>query len=311
MKLRSVRYLTGEGLKNIWLNRMMSIASIGVLMASMLLIGIAIAFSENVNRIMSLIEKQNVVMVFLDDSLEEDQVQSVYEQIKNLDNINAEETIYISSGQALDDILEKMGPEYVDYFKSYADGGDSIMPETVRASMVDLEKFDQTIAAIQSVEGVDSYNSSRDLAVILTTVRDAINTAGVWIIALLGIISLVIIANTVRITMFSRKLEISIMKAVGATNGFIRFPFMVEGITLGILAGFITVGVEYFIYKAALSALDPLISTLSFRPVPFSDFMWLILAVFVGLGIIAGLIGSVITISKYLRKEGSEFSALL
>ncbi len=310
MKARSIRYLTGEGLKNIWLNRMMSIASIGVLMASMLLMGIAIAFSENVDRIMSSVEKQNVVMIFLDEGLSTEQVQSVYEEIKKLDNINPDETTYISSGQALEDILEEMGPEYEDYFNTYFEGDKSIMPETVRASMIDLEKFDQTIAAIEGVEGVDSYNSSRDLAVILTTVRDAINTAGVWIIGLLTLISLVIIANTVRITMFNRKLEISIMKAVGATNGFIRFPFMVEGITLGILAGLLTVAVEYFIYKAAIKSLSPVIEILSFNPVPFRDFMWLILAVFLALGIIAGLIGSVITISKYLRKEGSEFSAL-
>lgn len=225
MKARSARYLIGEGLKNIWLNRMMSIASIGVLMASMLLMGIAIAFSENVDRIMSEVESQNVVMVFLDDELSDEQVQSVYEQIKSLDNINPDDTTYIPSSQALEGMLNEMGPQYEEYFNQYFEEGNTIMPETVRASMIDLEKFDQTIAAIENVEGVQSYNSSRDLAVILTTARDAINTAGVWIIVLLSLIALVIISNTVRITMFNRKLEISIMKAVGATNGFIRFSF--------------------------------------------------------------------------------------
>ena len=240
MKARSVRYLIGEGLKNIWLNRMMSIASVGVLMASMLLMGIAIAFSENVDRVMSGIESQNVVMIFLDEDISDEQAQAVYEQIKGLDNINPDETTYISSSQALEGVLDEMGPEYKEYFNQYFEEGNTIMPETVRASMIDLEKYDQTIAAIENVDGVDSYNSSRDLAVILTTVRDAINTAGIWIIVLLSLIALVIISNTVRITMFNRKLEISIMKAVGATNGFIRFPFMVEGITLGIIASVLT-----------------------------------------------------------------------
>ena len=310
MKARSVRYLIGEGLKNIWLNRMMSIASIGVLMESMLLMGIAIAFSENVDRVMSSIESQNVVMVFLEDELTDEQVQSVYEQIKSLDNINPDETTYISSNQALEGVLHEMGPEYEEYFNQYFEEGNTIMPETVRASMIDLEKYDQTVAAIENVEGVDSYNSSRDLAVILTTVRDAINTAGVWIIVLLSLIALVIISNTVRITMFNRKLEISIMKAVGATNGFIRFPFMIEGITLGVIASFLTVGVEYLLYKLAIKALDPIIKILGYNPVPFSNFMWIILLIFLALGIISGLIASIITISKYLRREGSEFSAL-
>lgn len=310
MKARSARYLIGEGLKNIWLNRMMSIASIGVLMASMLLMGIAIAFSENVDRIMSEVESQNVVMVFLDDELSDEQVQSVYEQIKSLDNINPDETTYIPSSQALEGMLNEMGPQYEEYFNQYFEEGNTIMPETVRASMIDLEKFDQTIAAIENVEGVQSYNSSRDLAVILTTARDAINTAGVWIIVLLSLIALVIISNTVRITMFNRKLEISIMKAVGATNGFIRFPFMIEGITLGVIASLLTVGVEYLLYKLALKALNPIMKIFTYNPVPFSDFMWIILLIFLALGIISGLIASIITISKYLRREGSEFSAL-
>ena len=310
MKARSVRYLIGEGLKNIWLNRMMSIASVGVLMASMLLMGIAIAFSENVDRVMSGIESQNVVMIFLDEDISDEQAQAVYEQIKGLDNINPDETTYISSSQALEGVLDEMGPEYKEYFNQYFEEGNTIMPETVRASMIDLEKYDQTIAAIENVDGVDSYNSSRDLAVILTTVRDAINTAGIWIRVLLSLIALVIISNTVRITMFNRKLEISIMKAVGATNGFIRFPFMVEGITLGIIASVLTVGVEYLLYKLAIKALNPIINILGYNPVPFSDFMWLILLIFLALGIISGLIASIITISKYLRREGSEFSAL-
>lgn len=310
MKARSARYLIGEGLKNIWLNRMMSIASIGVLMASMLLMGIAIAFSENVDRIMSEVESQNVVMVFLDDELSDEQVQSVYEQIKSLDNINPDETTYIPSSQALEGMLNEMGPQYEEYFNQYFEEGNTIMPETVRASMIDLEKFDQTITAIENVEGVQSYNSSRDLAVILTTARDAINTAGVWIIVLLSLIALVIISNTVRITMFNRKLEISIMKAVGATNGFIRFPFMIEGITLGVIASLLTVGVEYLLYKLALKALNPIMKIFTYNPVPFSDFMWIILLIFLALGIISGLIASIITISKYLRREGSEFSAL-
>ena len=126
----------------------------------------------------------------------------------------------------------------------------------------------------------------------------------------MSLIALVIISNTVRITMFNRKLEISIMKAVGATNGFIRFPFMIEGITLGVIASFLTVGVEYLLYKLAIKALDPIIKILGYNPVPFSNFMWIILLIFLALGIISGLIASIITISKYLRREGSEFSAL-
>ena len=122
------------------------------------------------------------------------------------------------------------------------------------------------------------------------------------------IIALVIVSNTIRVTMYNRKLEISIMKAVGATDSFVRIPFVVEGMLIGFVSALLAEGLLYFCYRVAT---ETIISTLGTTDiVKYSDMAWILLAVFIGIGLFAGVLGSVIMISKYLRREGSEFAAI-
>ena len=122
------------------------------------------------------------------------------------------------------------------------------------------------------------------------------------------IISLVIVSNTIRVTMYNRKLEINIMKAVGATDSFIRIPFLVEGVAIGLLSALISMGLVYFLYKAVVETLKSVLNIASV--VPFGQFAWQLLALFVVVGVFAGVFGSVFVITKYLKKEGSEFRAI-
>ena len=171
-----------------------------------------------------------------------------------------------------------------------------------------MGKFKETLKAIQNVKGVDSVQSQSDLADTINAIKNGIGIAGVWIIAILLIISLVIVSNTIRVTMYNRKLEISIMKAVGATDSFIRIPFIVEGMLIGVISALIAEGLLYFCYRVAT---ETIISTLGTTDiVKYGDMAWILLLVFLAIGIFAGIIGSVIIISKYLRKEGSEFAAI-
>ena len=126
-------------------------------------------------------------------------------------------------------------------------------------------------------------------------------------ISILLLISLVIVSNTIRITMYNRKLEISIMKAVGATNSFVRLPFIVEGITIGIISAVISEGLLYFCYRVVTDELE---SVLGGAVIPFSQMALLLLGIFAAIGTLSGVIGSSFMISKYLRKEGSEFAAI-
>ena len=165
-----------------------------------------------------------------------------------------------------------------------------------------------SVEKIKQLEGIDTVESQDDLADKITAVKTGLGVAGVWIIAILLLISLVIVSNTIRVTMYTRKLEISIMKAVGATDAFVRLPFVVEGMIIGLISALIAEGLLYFCYRVAT---ETIISTLGTNDiVKYSDMAWTLLLVFVIIGIVSGVIGSVIMIGKYLRHEGSEFAAI-
>lgn len=307
MRISSFFYLVKEGIKNIWINRMMSLASVGVLMACMLLMGVAIIFSLNIDRMMTNMEENNVVVAFVNDETElsDGELEIITSEIFALENISEAEFIHKDEG--LESMIERMGEEFRPLFEEF---GDNPLPHAVRATMIDLTQFDETVLRIQNIEGITHYRSSRDMAIILSTMRDVITTAGLWIIGMLALISLVIIATTINITVFNRRLEINIQRAVGATSAFVRFPFLVEGVILGGLAALFTTGVTHFVYRLAIDNLGDMLGVIQLNPVPFGDFYTTLLVVFAILGVSAGLIGSLISTGRYLRKEGSEFRAL-
>ncbi|MBQ3550749.1 MAG: ABC transporter permease [Clostridia bacterium] len=334
MKLTSVKYLIGNGFKNIWLNKLMSLASIGVLVACMSVIGLAMALSFNVDHALSGLEQENVVLVFFDDRnsalysesgtspdgtyneiTEDDYSVHSFEdaillcsEIEKLDNIASVK--YVSSDDALLTTMESMSESDAKFYNVLFDSDDygNPMPCGARVTFQNLENFDETIKSIEAVDGVDSTYSSKNIAERITLIKRAIGIIGFWIVAVLLIISLMIVSNTIRVTMYNRKLEISIMKAVGATDSFVRLPFMIEGVTIGLLSSIVTVVICYFVYKAVDGTIMNKLGIVSL--IPFADFFWILFGIFAGIGCFAGLFSSAFMINKYLRKEGSEFRAL-
>ncbi len=311
MKIRSFRYLVGEGFKNIWLNRLMSLASIGVLCACMIIMGVAMVLSDSVNKAMGDLAKQSVVMVYFEKELSDDDCKRAFEDVKKIENVDADAAAYITSDEGLDGIIiDTYGEDYTEeqaaVFERLREKGNPL-PNGARIQLKDLGKFDETMAEIEKVSGVYEINSQRDLAQKINNISVIVRNGCLWIIGLLLIIAFVIVSNTIKITMFNRKLEISIMKAIGATDRFIRFPFMVEGVLLGVISSLFTTGLLYVIYYFAGDAIT---STLGAAPIPFSEMFLKLLSIFAVIGIILGLLCSGFTITKYLRKEGSEFRAI-
>lgn len=340
MKMQSVKYLANEGFKNVWVNRLMSVASVGVLVACMTLIGMAVLLTKNVDKSMSSLEQQNVIMAYFNDknsvlygdaealtasntasanssatsntTLSEsdylihndEEAQAVCEKIKALPNVASVE--YISSEQALENAKSTVLEDQAGAFAIFEEEDGNPMSAGCRIKLTSMEQFDQTITSIQNTEGVSNVVSHGDLAKKLSALKNGIAMVCFWIIAILGVISLVIVSNTIRVTMYNRKLEISIMKAVGATDSFIRLPFIIEGMVLGLISALISEGLVYLCYRIAAETMSSAF-TIS---IPFAELAWLLLAVFAGIGVLAGAVGSAIMISKYLRKEGSEFKAL-
>ncbi len=339
MKLSSMRYLVGEGVKNSWVNRLMTLASIGVLVACMVIIGLAVLISENINIAIGNLEQQNVVMAYMKDynwalysedkadSSSADKTQKADKNgIKESDYIIHNETeakalcdeiakienvasvTYVSSEEGLETVKKSMLEGQEEYFTFLDDEYGNPMSAAAKITMTDMELFDETLQKIKAVEGIDVIQSQSDLAETIAAIKKGITVAGFWIIAILMIISLVIVSNTIRITMYNRKLEISIMKAVGATDTFIRIPFVVEGMLIGIVSALISEGLLYFCYRIATETIITTLGTTDI--VKYGEMAWFLLIMFVGIGILAGVIGSVIMISKYLRREGSEFAAI-
>ena len=342
MRLSSVKYLVGEGFKNAWVNRLMSLASIGVLVACMVVIGLALLISENVAKAIGKLEQQNVVMVYMEDYNwalysdktdtssdaavsengeeadangikssdytihNDEEAKALCDKIAKLDNVAS--VTYVSSDEGLASVKESMLEGQEEYFDFLDEEYGNPMSCAAKVTMKDMSLFSETIDKIEQMEGVDVIQSQDDLAEKITAVKNGIYVAGIWIIAILMIIALVIVSNTIRVTMYNRKLEISIMKAVGATDSFIRIPFIVEGMLIGVISALIAEGLLYFCYRVAT---ETIISTLGTTDiVKYGDMAWILLLVFLAIGIFAGIIGSVIIISKYLRKEGSEFAAI-
>ena len=306
--MRSFRYLVKEGFKNVWHNRLMSIASIGVLVAVMVLIGAATILSVNVDAMLENLQSQNVVMVYTTDEATEEQARTAYAEILALNNVNEAACEFVTQEQGVQSLIDSMGSQYEKLFEFVENDGESKgswLPFGMRISFDDLSQFDATIEAISKVEYVDHINDSRDLTMKIVNMRSLVNTAGLCIIALLFVTALVIIANTIKITMHSRKLEISIMKAIGATNNFIRTPFVIEGIILGVTSALVSTLAVYGIYTLVIDKVTQMNVSL----IPFMDFGLYMLGMFLCLGVVTGVLGSIISIGKYLRKEGSEFRA--
>ncbi len=336
MKLKNIKYLIGEGFKSSWTNRLMSLASIGVLVACMIIIGLALLIKQNVDLALGNLEQQNVIMVYMKDyswALYSDERQTVNSEEQADDNgvrpsdyvihneeegkalcdkiaalSNVESADFISGDEGLESIKQNMKEGQEEYFSFLDDNYGNPLSAGAKVTMKDMSKFGETLEEIKGIEGVDTIQSQGDLAEKITDIKNGIGIAGFWVIGILIAIALLIVSNTIRVTMYSRKLEIGIMKAVGATNAFIRLPFVVEGLLIGLISALVSEGALYFCYRIAVETISKTLGTS--EVVTYGSMALTLLGVFVAIGVFAGLVGSTIMITKYLRREGSEFTAI-
>ncbi len=298
MKLSSLRYLTREGFRNIWQNRFMSVASVAVLIACLLLTGAAYLVVENVNHAFRWVYGQNVVVVFAETTSTDQQVSALGESLKKLDNISKVEFL------SKEDMLKKYGDALPEATYESMQGENNPLPDSYIVTFEDLALFDQTVSQIEALPAVDEASYDGEIAETLTTVRKIALTIGLWTVLLLLTVSLFIIINTIKLTVYNRRLEIYIMRSVGATGAFIRIPFIIEGMALGLLSAGISFLVVWLLYDKVLQ-LIPMSASL-FSLVPFADVWKVLLIGFVIIGTLTGMTGSFIATGKYLHKEGSE-----
>lgn len=299
--MKSFKYLLKEGLRSIWSNRTMSLASIGVLVSCLFLTGAAVLFSMNINTAMKSIEGQNSVKVYMKQDLPVLSALKAGNEIKKLDNI--ESCKFVSKDDAIEKTMGMLGNGTDKTLLAGMTGSNNPLPDAFQISMKDLSKYEQTAAQIKKIDGVSSINNYSDIAAKLTKLDRLVSTGGFWIVLLLGLVSLFIISNTVRVTMFSRRLEINIMKSVGATNWFVRVPFIVEGVIIGLISGVVASAVLSLLYSKMTQTLT---SITLFTPIDISSLTGKITLIFILAGALFGALGGMISIGKYLKKEGGD-----
>ena len=302
MRGSSFGYLLKSGFKNLWHNRLMSAASIGVLVACMMLIGGAVLLGLNVRSIVGVAGEENEVVVFLEEGLTQDEIDEVGIQIQKLGNIK--EVDYVSKEEALKTEQEK------DKWGGLLDGlseEDNPLPASYRIHLVDIteNKLIRTCEKLAQIDGIEEYNAPYQEATILTDIQNAVTFVGAIVVVILVVVSVMIISNTIKITVFSRSKEIYIMKLVGATDTFIRMPFMIEGILIGLIAALLAFGILWGGYSYGMSALDlsgtGWLSISMDSLVAFEDVAAFLFGVFAALGAGLGWIGSIVFVRKHLR----------
>lgn len=304
MSFHSIGYLFREGLKGLWKNRTMSIASVCVLISCLLMTGIAGALSVNLSATMRGIESNNTITVFLDRDLPALSAVQVGEEIRSLDNIA--ECTFVPREDGLKNTIQSMGEgvegqeEMNDLFSALHE--DNPLPDSYTISMEDLSRYDETISALMSIEGVSKTDNIQEIARKLTDLDRLVRYVSLGILVVLGLVSLFIISNTLKVTIFSRRMEINIMKSVGATNGFVRIPFIVEGVAIGVFSGLVSATALYLGYDKAVEAVYSVVKFLTI--IDIRPYVLPLYLLYILVGTLFGIMGGVISIGRYLKKEG-------
>ena len=293
MKLNNLGYLLREGIKGIFTHGFMSFAAVCVTVACLLIVGSFSILMYNVNIMVDDLNKTNEVLVFIDETLTDAEAKSVGTKINTIENVL--QATFVPREQALDAFI-------ADHQESEAFGGVAAEDLRHRFSVMlqDNDLIKETVSQIEQIEGVAKIRAEYEMAEGFSTVQDVLRLASLAIISVLLVVSLLIISNTVKLAMYDRRDEIAIMKMVGATNGFIRLPFLVEGFTLGMMGAALAFGLEWVMYDALVARIKEVDTLQLFSFVPFQQLLLPMIATFCACGLFVGIVGSWTSIRKFL-----------
>ena len=293
MKINNFGYLIKEGIRGIFLHGFMSFAAICVTVACLLIVGSFSCLIYNVNIMVEDLNKTNQILVYIDSELSDAEAKSIGTKINKIDNVL--QAKFVSREEALDNFIS-------DHEGNSAFNG--VEAEDLRhryvVTLEDNSLLEDTVKSIEQIEGVAKINAAYELAEGFSTLQNILHVVSVALIAVLLLVSLLIISNTVKLAMYDRRDEIAIMKMVGATNGFIRLPFVVEGFTLGMLSAAAAFGIEWLLYNALLNWLDGADSLKLLSFVPFTELLVPMVITFAAAGLFVGVVGSWTSIRKFL-----------
>ena len=293
MKMNNFGYLLKEGVRSIFSHGLMSFASVCVTVACMIIVGSFSILMYNLHIMVEDLNQTNEVICYVDSAYTDAEAKSVHSKINMIDNVFRAD--YVSREQALENFIE-------DHDNDAAFQG--VDPQDLRHRIVvvleDNSRMEETVGLLEQVDGVAMIDAEFELAEGFTTISNVLGLVSTGIIAILLIVSLLIISNTVKLAMYDRKNEIAIMKMVGATNGFIRFPFVVQGFFLGILGAGLAFLAEWFLYDGLVKKIAQVDALGLFNFVPFQQLLVPMIVVFGAAGLFVGIFGSISAIRKFM-----------
>ncbi len=324
MRYNGLSYLVGEGFRNIFKNTKSTVISVITMICTMFLFGIFFAIGVNINSILEQVQLKQGMEVFIWDEVTDEQKEQFETEVKALDGVNSVK--YKNKQQALDSFKERLQGENTKVLEGY-EGNNNIFPASYVITLTNLEKSDEIQAEVSRIgakiatenragevdldieestehDTIIKKITSKDntISALITIVRGVRITVGVIFIILLAI-SITIISNTIKLTVHARRKEISIMKYVGATNSFIRWPFLVEGIIIGVIAALITLVIVGFLYDFVINKIESsnVLQNMGITLLQFVEIAKPVAAVYATLGIGVGIVGSSVSMKKYLE----------
>ena len=287
-------YFIREGIGNMFSHGFMSFAAIGITVACLLIMGTFSLVAYNANENLKDLQRENAVLAFVDENLTDEEAMALQSQLEKLPNVS--DCTFVSREEARDSYVEQYDEDDL-----YSDLDPEIFRHRYVLHLKDLDDMAQTTQALQNVEGIVKIRADEDISNGFLTMRNIAGVISIALIAILLIVSVFIISNTIKLTTFDRRDDIAIMKMVGATDGFIRWPFVYEGLLLGLLSAAFAFGLQWLLYRAIMEGIENSDTLQLLRIVPF-DKIWKPVAVaFGGVGIVVGVGGSLTAIRRFLR----------
>ena len=294
MKKNNIGYLLREGVRGVFLHGFMSFAAIWVTVACLLIMGTFGLVLYNLNEMILDLEQDNEVLVYIDETYSQAEAKSVGSQINMITNVH--NARFVSREEALSDFVEEQQDEDL-----FAGLESSTFRDRYVVSMENNSLMKQTCEEIRRIEGVAEVAAHYEIQEGFQTIQKILNIASAIIITVLFVVSMLIISNTVKLAMYDRKEEIAIMKMVGATNGFIRWPFVVEGFILGFLASVLAFFLQWGLYNFLEIQIANVDSLQLISLIPFVEVIEIVAVCYAAVGFVVGVFGSLLSIRKFLK----------
>jgi len=294
MKLNRFGYLLCEGLKGIFSHGFRSFATVTIIVACLVIMGSFSLLSINVDSIIEDLEQQSEVLAFVDETYTEADARALEAAVRATANVR--DARFITRSEAMESYMAQFEDKSI--FESV---DESVFRDRYVIHLNDVTRMGETRSALRQIPGIADVSAHEELAEGVVTVRNVVSAVTVVLVIILLVVSIFIIANTIKLAAFTRREEIAIMKMVGASNGFIRLPYVVEGLALGLMGGLIAFLLEWAIYKVVMGKVMAGIAGVLFKLIPFSEIFAPMLLLYLGVGLAVGALGGAMAIRNYLK----------